>query len=86
MQQIQLKTVYERLNKDRLIRLLQYIFKEQGAELKRLDFPKAEKKLRYKNRATLSRDCQALERSNLIIMTNGEMQIVPDIIGEKKGE
>lgn len=85
MQKIKLATVYERLNKDRLIRLLKYILKVQGAELKRLDFPKAEKELKYKNRAALSRDVQALERSNLIIITNGELCLVPDILEEKKG-
>lgn len=85
MSKIKLATVYERLNKDRLIKLLQYILIVQGVELKRLDFPKAEKELGYKSRAVLSRDVQALKNAGLIIIIDGELQLVPDIIEEKKG-
>lgn len=78
---IKLQPVYERLNKDRLIKLLQYILKVQGAELKRLDFTAAAKELNI-SRAQLARDCQTLERAQLIKVVNGEMQLSPDIISE----
>ena len=82
MSQIKLKLVYERLNKDRLIKLLQYILKTQGAELKRLDFPAASRSLGI-NRAQLARDCQALERVQLIRIESGKLCLSPDIISEK---
>lgn len=81
MLKIKLQPVYERLNKDRLIKLLQYILKVQGAELKRLDFTAAAKAHNI-SRAQLARDCQTLERAQLIKVTNGELQISPDIITE----
>lgn len=84
MQKIKLATVYERLNQNRLIKLLQYIWKVQGAELKRLDFNAAGKELNI-SRAQLSRDVQALKNAELIIITGGELQLVPDILEEKKG-
>ena len=82
MLQIKLKPVYERLNKDRLIKLLQYILKVQGAELKRLDFTQAAKVLDI-SRAQLARDCQTLERAELIRISNGELCLSPEILKEE---
>lgn len=78
---IKLKTVYERLNKDRLIQLLQYILKVQGMQLRRLDFTAAAKELNA-TRAQIARDCQALEKSGLIIISNGELCLADDTVCE----
>lgn len=82
MPKIKLQPVYERLNKDRLIKLLQYILKVQGAELKRLDFSAAASVLNI-SRAQLARDCQALAKVQLIKIDNGKLCLSPDIISDK---
>lgn len=82
MQKIKLATVYKRLNKDRLIKLLQYIWKVQGAEMKRLDYTAAANELGI-SRAQLARDCQTLERAELIIISNGQLRLASDIISEE---
>lgn len=83
MQKIKLAIVYKRLNKDRLIKLLQYIWKVQGIEMRRLDYGAAAKELGI-SRAQLARDCQSLERSELIKISNGQLRLAPDLISEER--
>lgn len=78
---IRLQTVYERLNKDRQIQLLKYILKVQGTQLRRLDFSAAAKALNA-SRAQIARDCQVLERTGLIVISNGELCLAEDTVCE----
>ncbi len=81
MLKIKLQTVYARLNQNRQIRLLQYILKTQGADLKRLDFNAAAKELEI-TRAQVARDIQTLERAGLIEVAGGELKLSQDIVLE----
>lgn len=79
LQVINLKPVYERLSKDRLVLLLKHILKVQGTELKRLNYPAAAKELGV-FRAQIARDCRALEKAKLIIIEGDKLRIAPDVV------
>lgn len=79
MQTINLKPVFERLSKDRLVSLLKYILKVQGAEMKRLNYPAAAKELGVE-RPQIARDVRALEKVGLLIVKDGELSLAPDIV------
>ena len=76
---LNLKPVYERLNKDRVIQLLRYILRVQGVELRRLDYNKAAQALGVL-RPQIARDCQKLREAQLIIVEGDKMRISPDVV------
>lgn len=82
MQAINLKPVFERLSKDRKIKLLRYILRVQGTELRRLDYLAAAKELGVE-RPQIARDVRELEKAGLLIIKNGELQLVSDIVHDK---
>ena len=87
MTALNLKPVYERLSKDRLIKLLRYILRVQGMELRRLDYNAAARELGVK-RPQIARDCQKLREAQLIIIEGDKMRIAPDVVidVERKAE
>jgi hypothetical protein len=81
MQQLNLKPIYERLSKDRLILLLRYIFKVQGLELKRLDYNAAAREFNL-TRAQIARDVTTLRKADLIIIEGDKLRLNSDIVIE----
>lgn len=80
--QLNFEVLNERLN-PKLAVLVNYIFRQQGAELKRLDYGAAAKALGFKERSgwsTIKRLCDQLADKHIIIFNGSMLRLSDDVL------